>query len=422
MTRPCWHARCQPVRVPRFEPFAALRYSPSEPLDDVTAPPYDVLSPADIAALTARDDHNIVTVDVPLDGDGPQRYIRAGQRLATWVDEGVLVRDQSPSLTLYRMEFTDETGKPRHTVGVIGALEVVDDGAAGVLPHERTTPKAKTDRLDLTRATRCNLSPVWGLSLTAGLSDLLQSPAESVGECTDENGVVHRVERVTDAGRLAEIAAAVGSSSVLIADGHHRYAVSRTYRDEVRAQTGRTDTDAELTMVYVAELVDEQLSIDPIHRVYNGISAEGLADRLAGSCDLTEAGLVTPHFAAEAIERGAMCLVRPDGTGAWLSPRAEAFSGVRALDGEYLEHALEGLQGVDGEPVDVGYQHGVQNVLDLLRAGEIDVAVLIRPTSIDEIRRTAVERLLMPPKSTFFTPKLRTGLVIRPMDLEPDER
>jgi hypothetical protein len=131
---------------------------------------------------------------------------------------------------------------------------------------------------------------------------------------------------------------------------------------------------------------------------------------LASFCTIDEAGPVTQRFAGETIGRGAMCLVRPDGSGAWLTPRAEAFDSVRALDGAYLEHALAGLS------VDVSYQHGVQNVLDLLAAGEADAAVLIRPTGIDEIRRTATEHLLMPPKSTFFTPKLRTGLVIRPLD------
>src|SRR6185295_6102506 len=129
--------------------------------------------------------------------------------------------------------------------------------------------------------TQCNLSPIWGLSLTAGLTDLLVEPAEPVGQCVDENGVVHRVERIVDPARLAAISAAVASNSVLIADGHHRYAISRTYRDEVREATGRTDTDAELTMVYVAELVDEQLSIDPIHRLYRGINAGELEARLA---------------------------------------------------------------------------------------------------------------------------------------------
>ncbi|MEO7372062.1 MAG: DUF1015 family protein, partial [Ilumatobacteraceae bacterium] len=295
----------------------------------------------------------------------------------------------------------------------VGALEVVDEGDGGVLPHERTTPKAKTDRLDLTRATHCNLSPVWGLSLTAGLTDLLQQPGESVGQCTDENGVLHRVERVTDPARLAAICAAVGSNPVLIADGHHRYAVSRSYRDEVRDATGRVDTDAELTMSFVAELVDEQLSIDPIHRVYTGMTADALIGRLEPFFAVAEAGRVTGRFAAVAIQRGAMCLVRRDGTGVWLTPRTEAFATVRALDGAYLEHALEDVGGLE-----VNYQHGVQNVIDLLTDGDADAAVIIRPTSIDEIRRTAIERLLMPPKSTFFTPKLRTGLVVRPLDLD----
>jgi uncharacterized protein (DUF1015 family) len=402
--------------VPRFEPFAALRYSPDEPLDDVTAPPYDVLSPADIDNLLKRHDHNIVAIDVPLDRDGPARYELAARRLAEWIEHGVLTRDAAPSLTLYRMQFTDEAGRRRETVGVIGALEVVDEGADGVLPHERTTPKAKTDRLDLTRATQCNLSPIWGLSLTAGLTELLVEPAEPVGRCVDENGVVHRCERIVDPARLAAISAAVAANSVLIADGHHRYAISRTYRDEVRKATGRNHTDAELTMVYVAELVDEQLSIDPIHRVYRGLGASELEARLAQFCDGVEAGTVTPQFAAEAIDRGAMCLVRPDGSGVWLTPRPEAFANVRALDGVYLEHVLEDLRAGDGSPIEVAYQHGVANVVDLVRAGDADAAVLIRPTSIDEIRRTAVERLLMPPKSTFFTPKLRTGLVLRPLD------
>ncbi len=401
--------------MPRFEPFAALRYSPDEPLDDVTAPPYDVLSPSDVDDLLSRHDHNIVAVDVPLDRDGPGRYDLAAQRLTSWIEQGVLVRDPSPSLTLYRMEFTDEAGRQRATVGVVGALEVVDEGANGVLPHERTTPKAKTDRLELTRSTSCNLSPIWGLSLTTGLSELLHDAGEPVGQCTDEDGVIHRVERVLDHDRIEAITSAVASSSVLIADGHHHYAISRSYRNEVRAASGRTDTDAELTMTYVAELVDEQLSIDPIHRVYWGLSAGELLSQLRRFFVLEEAGRVTPHCAAEAIARGAMCLVRPDGTGAWLTPRPETFHGVRALDGAYLEHALEGAA-ARGEAFDVTYQHGVQNVLTLLSAGDADVAVLIRPTGIEEIRRTAVERLLMPPKSTFFTPKLRTGLVLRPLD------
>lgn len=401
------------MRVPRFEPFAALRFAPSLSLDDVAAPPYDVLTDTDVDALLARHPRNIVAIDVPREADGPDRYHAAARRLADWIADGTMVRDAQPTFTLYRMRFNDEAGAPRETVGVLGALEVVDEGADGVLPHERTTPKAKTDRLDLTRTTNTNLSPVWGLSLTAGLTDLLREPGELIGSCHDEQGVVHTVERVSESARVSAIAAAVGSNPVLIADGHHRYAISRTYRDEIRAARANDhshDTGAELTLAYVAELVEDQLSIDAIHRLYTGVSSDELLALLAPSFDHAEAGPVTLSFAAEVVQRGALCLVRPDGTGVWLTPRATAFEGVRALDGAYLEHALR------EHDIDVSYQHGVQHVVQRLADGIADVGVLIRPTGIDEIRRTADERLLMPPKSTFFTPKLRTGLVLRPLD------
>lgn len=397
------------MQVPRFEPFTAIRYSPALSLDEVAAPPYDVLSEADIDRLLASHPRNIVAIDVPREVDGPDRYTHAAERLAAWLGDGSLVRDETPSFTLYRMTFRDETGATRQTVGVLGALEVVDEGAGGVLPHERTTPKAKSDRLDLTRATNTNLSPVWGLSLTAGLTALLAEPGEPVGSCHDENGVLHVVERVSDPARVAAIAAAVGGNPVLIADGHHRYAISRTFRDEERA-AGRGGAAAELTLTYVAELVESQLSIDAIHRLYHGISAEELLTILSASFETEEAGAVEPAFAGEVVTRGALCLVRPDGSGVWLTPKAEVFADVRALDGAYLEHALR------HHDIDVTYQHGVQHVVDTVAAGSASVGVLIRPTSIDEIRRTAHERLLMPPKSTFFTPKLRTGPVLRPLD------
>ena len=394
--------------MPRFEPFTALRYASSLPLAKVVAPPYDVLSDSDVVALLNSHPRNIVAIDVPRDVDGPKRYELAGKRLTDWVSDGSLVRDPQPSFTLYRTRFTDEAGVQRETVGVLGGLEVVDEGAGGVLPHERTIPKAKTDRLDLTRATNTNLSPIWGLSLAAGLTGLLRAAGEPMGSCVDENGVVHTVERVSDLERIATIAQAVASSTVLIADGHHRYAISRTFRDEVRATRG-TDTPAELTLTYVAELVEDQLSIDAIHRLYHGISADDLLTILRKSFDTADAGTVTPAFSSEVVRRGALCLVRPDGTGVWLTPRPTAFTGQRGLDGAYLEHALR------NSAIDVSYQHGVQHVVEAVRQSDATVGVLIRPTSIVEIRRTANEGLLMPPKSTFFTPKLRTGLALRPL-------
>ncbi|MDR3107397.1 MAG: DUF1015 domain-containing protein [Bifidobacteriaceae bacterium] len=278
--------------MPIFAPFRAFRYAPGTDLDAVIAPPYDVLSDADIASLKARDQHNITHIDVPAGGDlsrpgsafapapGDDPYGRAAQTLRQWLAGGVLVQDPAPSYTVYRMGFTDGTGAARELVGVLGGLEVVDQDAGGVLPHERTTPKAASDRLDLTRATSANLSPVWGLSLASGLTAALAESGEPMGELV-QDGVVHRVERVADPARIAAIAAILATDDVLIADGHHRYAISRTYRDEVRAATGRTDTAAEQTLAFVGELVDEQLSIEAIHRLYSGICWDHLRGLLA---------------------------------------------------------------------------------------------------------------------------------------------
>ena len=396
--------------MPGFVPFRALRYAAGTDLTAVIAPPYDVLSPADVATLAGRDEHNIVHVDVPTGGD--DRYQVAASLLTAWVEQGVLVQDEEPSLTIYRMRFTDATGARRTISGVLGGLEVMPYGDHGVLPHERITPKASTDRLDLTRATAANLSPVWGLSLASGLTAALQEPGEPVGMLVVDE-VEHVVERLTDPRRIAEIASILAADDVLIADGHHRYGVSQQYREEVRAATGRTDTPAEFTLTFVNELVADQLSIEAIHRVYSGVTLAQLRDDLAGCFDLSPAPSPTPTLLAEMVETGRLVLLAPDGSAEWLTPRPGAFNEVRSLDGAWLEHALA------ESSAQVDYQHGLHEMLDLVGSGQVTAGVLIRPTSLAEIERTAREGLLMPPKSTFFTPKLRTGFVIRPTEPLP---
>ncbi len=348
---------------PRFTPFRAWRYAPGTDLQAVIGPPYDVLSDADAARLRTRHPHHIVHVDVP--------------------------------------------------ASVAGGLEVVDEGAGRVLPHERTTPKDSTDRLDLTRATGANLSPVWGLSLAHGLTGLLAEPAEPMGTHSAD-GVEHRVERVTDPDRIAAIAEVIGRDDVLIADGHHRYGVARQYRDHVRAVIRRNDTPAEDTLAFVGELVSEQLAIAAIHRVVRGLPYEQVCRVLGRDFELSPAPSPTPGTLAEMVETGRLVLLAPDGSASWLTPRPGAFDGVRDLDGAWLEHTL-------AEPLAAGtlaldYQHGLDEVQGLVTGDEtVSAAVVIRPTGIAEIERTARESLLMPPKSTFFTPKLRTGFVIRPL-------
>jgi uncharacterized protein (DUF1015 family) len=388
--------------VPRFEPFAAIRYA-TDDLASVIAPPYDVLSEADVDALEARSRHNVVRIDVPRGGE--DRYDLAAKTMHGWLDEEILVVDRLPSFTIYRMRFTDSAGARRDIAGVLGALEVVDREAGGVLPHERTTAEASTDRLDLTRATAANLSPVWGLSLSSGLTELLAEPGEALGAVT-EAGVEHVVERITDPLRIAAIRDKLAVDDVLIADGHHRYGVARSYRDEVREATGRTDTPAELTLAFVNELIEEQLSVEAIHRLYTNIEESDLADALARSFELIPTDRPSPATLAEMATQEFLVLFTREGT--WrLHAKPGRFDGVRALDGGWLETALADL------PLTVTYQHGLDETLSEVENGRASAAVLIRPVNVAEIERTAREGLLMPPKSTFFTPKLKTGIVIR---------
>lgn len=393
--------------MPRFEAFQALRYAQSLHLSDVTAPPYDVVSESERLALCARHPNNISRLDMP---SGVDAYRVAGNTLRQWIVDAVLFQDEAPTFTLYRMSFIDPLGTQRSTVGVLGALEVVDEGAGGVLPHELTTAKAKTDRLELTRATDANLSPVWGLSLATGLSRTLTAPGELLGMLTDPDGVVHSVERVSDPNRVAEISQSVSTHNVVIADGHHRYAISRTFRDEVRRRTRRLDTAAELTLAYVGELTEDQLSVAAIHRVYRDISTSDLRKALSLSFDIENAGSLTAMTLQHMTDRGALCLLLADRSIAWMKPKPEKFVGIRRLDSALLEHALAATTHA------VGYQHDLDELCRQLADNNATAAILIRPVSVAEIMRTATEGLLMPPKSTFFTPKLRTGLVLRPMN------
>ena len=388
--------------MPRFEPFTGIHYNESIDPELVMAPPYDVLSPADRAELANRDVHNIVHIDVPDPDLGDEWYGNAASLMHQWLHATVLMQDATPCLYLYRMAFTDVAGNKRHVVGVIGGLEVVPTGEGDVLPHEETTPKDKTDRYDLTVATQANMSPVWGLSLTQGLSSLLEAPGEPLG-AVHVDGVTHSAERVTDPVRISAIQTAVQSSPVVIADGHHRYEVARRYR------TTSGLIDAELTMTLVMELAEEQLAVQAIHRLISGVDVDSFFDAMDTHFVRSPAGTVGVGFASAVVDHGALCLVSPDGTGEWLTPRPGVIDGVADLDSARLRFALRDTAH------EMAYQHGVDLVLGALASGRGQFAVLLRPVSVPAIRQLAAERGLMPPKSTFFVPKPRTGFVIRPM-------
>lgn len=394
--------------MPRFEPFIGIRYD-FDSLDPkaVTAPPYDVISPTDRAALVAQAPTNVVHVDLPVDGNDP--YGDAAATFAHWRKEHILVDDHEPSFTVYRMDAPDENGVIRHTTGVIGALELSRPGEGDILPHEFTTPKAKSDRLDLLRSTRSNLSAVWGLSPALGLTRLLESN-EAPLTTFEADGVVHTVWRITEPERLEAIRTAIGSAPIVIADGHHRYETSLAYRDERQAANGSAG-DAGSVMTFVVELVEDELMVGPIHRLISGLP-DGFDLRSAFESFFT----VEPfEFTADAtVARmqalGGLVLVLPGN--AWLlKPRAETIAAARDLDSSRLDLALESIP--DHSLI---YQHGVTHIRTAVDDGRAQAGVLLRPVTIDQIVAIAEGGEKMPPKSTFFAPKPRTGIVFRSID------
>lgn len=387
--------------MPSFIPFRGLRYADAAGrVEDLVSPPYDVFGLDERERLASLSPRNIVHVDYPLESDGPDRYRSAAATLDEWRTDGTIIVDQTECFYLYRMQFTDDVGDKRNTVGVVGGLGLQD---SDVLPHEQTTPKAQSDRLDLLEATGVNLSPIWGLSLSAGLTSVLDAPGHPLAEVVDWSGVRHRLERVDDPGRLREISEHLSAAPVLIADGHHRLAVSRAYL----ATSGSRQPGATHAMTYVAELTEPQLSIAAIHRLLDGVAAEELLDALSRTHEQIGEVDVGPETLVTMRSTGAVCLVRPDHTGTLLRPREGQLPGVRPIDSARLEAAFAEL------PISYAYQHGLSETLGRLASEGHSAAVLINPVPIRQIRDVAETGQLMPPKSTFFTPKLLTGLVMR---------
>ena len=393
--------------MPRFEPFVGIRYASTLDPAAVTAPPYDVIGPAERTELLERAPANVVRIDLPIDADDP--YGGAARQFTAWRSDGVLVDDPSPSFTVYRMETTDPDGGVRHTTGVIGAMELSRPGEGDILPHEFTTPKAKSDRLDLLRSTRSNLSAVWGLSPARGLTALLETSEEPLCRFRVDE-VTHTVWRISDPARLAAISAAVGSAPVVIADGHHRYETSFAYRDERRRVDGEGGT-ADSVMTFVVELIEDELDVGPIHRLVSG---------LPGGCDL--ATVLTDCFDIGPVETGplptighlqdigAMALVLAEG---WrlLTPTPDTIARARDLDSSRLDLALSRLP-----EHDLIYQHGTDHVQTAVRSGAAQAGFLLRPVTVGQILEIAEGGEKMPPKSTFFAPKPRTGIVFRSME------
>ncbi len=446
-------------------PLPGIRYAPETDLAAVVTPPYDVISPEAQARYYTRDPHNIIRLELGRDEPGDDglnnRYTRAALTFAEWRLSGVLRQDK-PGLYLYEQRFSvPGVGGARKRRGLFARVRLVPWEEGVILPHERTLSKPKDDRLKLTRATSATLSPIMALydDPSGELTALLGKAARRKPEVafTDEAGEEHRLWPLRDEALIARVEDFFRDRQLYIADGHHRYETALAYREELR-ETRRDlapNDAANFTLMALSALEDPGLVVLPTHRIVRGVAPERLSvfrDDLAAYFEASPLGepgglatldvaetLATLTAASEDGQRVAFVMVTADGA-FLLRQTAAGEAAMDALDsaraGEHIgdsaawrrldvtslhELILARGLGVSERMVRAGegiaYTRDASAAIEAVRAGVdgAQLAFLLNPTPPTAIRDVARAGDRMPQKSTYFYPKLITGLVINPL-------
>jgi len=410
------------------QPLRALHYDLATvgALGDVAAPPYDVIDPEQRARLAARSPYNVVRIDLP-EGE-PDPYAQAAAILARWREEGAIVRDQEPALWTLTQAYTGPDGRALTRHGVLARVRVEEYGPGRIRPHERTHPGPKEDRLRLTRATKANLSPIFSLyDDPSGATAAVLAATEPFGELTDEDGTVNRLGRVGDPAAIAAFQEALRTAELLIADGHHRYETARVYADEVGGEG-----EHRYVLMCLVALQDEGLTVFPTHRLIRDTTPqtqEALGATLRELFTVEEIdhaqlrppdrdGPLTMGYIDSFFKRAFRLTLKDQA----LADRAlegmpEAY---RHLDTAVLEAlVLNGPLGLSEDDIahlkGLGYSRTDDEALQLVLSGEYDAAFFLRSTPVQQVRDIAAAGVNMPPKSTYFFPKVPTGLLFNPL-------
>ncbi len=423
----------------RIRPFRALRYDPARvELGRVLVPPYDVIAAEDRARLYERDPHCAIRLELTRDAaeEAATDYAYVRRSLDAWVSEGVLQRDARPALYGLRQSFRTEEGGLASRVGFFALLQLEDYAARSVRPHERTLAGPKADRLKILRASRANLSSVF--LLYQDPSDTLASSIDEAGtrllaDAQDESGTQQRLWAIEDPARIAQVQEFLAQRPLVIADGHHRYETALAYRDECRTRAkAQADAPDEWLLVYLANAFAPGTLLLPIHRLVRAVAAptsEQWRARLPGwqeqrvgiekAEDLPAAlaAQLAPHAAAQ---RVAFAADDRSGTLRVFSRPADAELSVRVIHRE----VIEGVFGLDPVAVQNGaieYPKSTLQTARDLRRGKGTVALYLNPLTPDDVFRVTSAGEVLPQKSTFFYPKLPTGLLFRLLesDAEP---
>jgi uncharacterized protein (DUF1015 family) len=419
-------------------PLKPLRYSP-DALEKVVAPPYDVIDAALRARLGARDPHNVVHIDLP-EGEGDARYTRARDLFQSWQRDRVLVRDETPAYYRYSQNFEPPGGGARVTrTGFFALVRAAPYAARQVLPHERTLTGPKLDRIALSRATRAMLSPQFMLySDPEKRLDADLDSGKEVARFRTEDGIEHRMWSITDAAAVRRITGALGASALLIADGHHRYetavSLAKEFDDEARA-AGKTPSprgEHLYTFALLSNGDDPNLVVFATHRLVHSLRSFDFESMLAAARPLFDVisvngGLDAARSALAAEQRPAVCAVVKGGGAALLALRKDAnlaghpvlgkkpevlrTAAVSLLHDGILEHLLGITPEAQAAKTNIRYLQDPRQAASALEAGEANALFLMNPTPVSTVRKIAEAGEVMPQKSTFFYPKVPSGLL-----------
>jgi uncharacterized protein (DUF1015 family) len=410
-----------------LRPFRALRYArDAAALAAVTSPPYDVIDDRERERLLALDPHNVVRLILPQDSeDGTSRYEVAARQLEQWRADATLVRDPVPALYVY-----EETSGEHVQRGLVGGVALAKADAEIVLPHEDTMAGPVSDRLALSMATQANLEPIFLVYEGGGAASALVASVDQRApliDTTTTDGIRHRIWAITAPQELAEVAADLLPRRATIADGHHRYANYLQYQADRRAAgAGGGPWDFGLTLLVDTSVFGPE--VHPIHRVIPSLPVKQAAERAKSAFVVTPTparGAELLQALAEAGTRGPAFAIA-DASQAWLltdpdsaerdralpKDRSEAWRGLDVSLAHYL--LVRQVWGLSDTVEVVGFQHDLDSALEA--AGDTGTALLLNPTPVAAVAAVAAAGDRMPRKSTLFTPKPRTGLLIRLLD------
>lgn len=401
-------------------PFRGLYYNRDKVSGEVVAPPYDVISPEMRESLYAKSPYNIVRIDFgmknPGDSEEDNRYTRARDFLNIWRDKGILVRSEKPCYYAYRMSF--DTGKGRRNLtGLYGLTRLVELGK-GVYPHEATHSKPKKDRLSLMTEAEANTSPIYSLYRTGSSSTIREILNQTVSgkpylESTDPDGTLHSFWLIETQDHVDTVKESLAKADIFIADGHHRYETALDYKRIKERETGDSEKTSphDYVLMFLADIENPELKALPTHRLVT-VDTETIVEKLSANFEVTEIGKDDDILAA-------------------IDSKEHVF-GMYAGGKRYslkcrvctLEDVSPELKNLDvvvlhklifGKLLEVGnwgYEMDYETTLSMVDEGEYDAAFFLNPTAVTDVESVAMAGLRMPPKSTYFYPKVQTGFVI----------